>query len=385
MKGSRDKRRRKTPLLMPVLMFFLFLCICIPAYAQEDGDSGENATATVIHTFQVRSMEENEETYELLINDNVVVRYRTMHMGFSARERAMIILERVKKLGSTLQNANIAAGQINGSPVIMAGENLLITVTEADYKANNSSGEGLAGVWLNNIRKTLEEREKEALQNANEESGGSGQGGQVGKLTEDIIRETEDTNSEPGGEVERETENETGREPEAEREEDETEYETENEPDKEPKGESENEPAEEVEQGQDGSMTDTTVSSEENEMLRLINQERVKAGIPELAMDTDLVGVARLKSQDMINNNYFAHTSPTYGDPFRMMSSFDIEYQYAGENLSGSPDVELAHNSLMNSPGHRKNILNSNYTHVGIGIVDGGPYGKMFTQLFVGR
>ncbi len=339
MKESRGKRRRKTPLLRLVLMFILFLSICIPVYAQADGDSGENATATVIHNFQVRSMDENEDTYELLINDNVVVRYRTMQMGFSARERAMIIVERVKKLGGTLQTANITAGQINGSPVIMAGRNLLITITEADYKANNSSGEGLAGVWLNNIRKTLEEREKEALQNANEGNGDSGQGGQAGEITEDVNIENE----------------------------------------------SENEPAEEIKQEQDGSTIGTKVSAEESEMLKLINQERVKAGISELVMNPELVGVARLKSQDMINNNYFAHTSPTYGDPFRMMSSFGVEYRYAGENLSGSPDVELAHNSLMNSPGHRKNILNPNYTHIGIGIVDGGPYGKMFTQLFVGR
>jgi uncharacterized protein YkwD len=67
------------------------------------------------------------------------------------------------------------------------------------------------------------------------------------------------------------------------------------------------------------------------------------------------------------------------------MKSYGISYKYAGENIAGAPTVEKAHSSLMNSPGHRRNILNPNYTHVGIGIIDGGPYGKMFTQLFISK
>lgn len=125
-------------------------------------------------------------------------------------------------------------------------------------------------------------------------------------------------------------------------------------------------------------------SAQETQMLTMINSERAKAGVAPLRMNAELVKVARLKSQDMINQKYFAHTSPTYGDPFAMMRSFGINYRYAGENLAGNPSLNGAHTSLMNSPGHRQNILNPNYTQVGIGIIAGGPYGCMFTQLFIG-
>jgi len=92
-----------------------------------------------------------------------------------------------------------------------------------------------------------------------------------------------------------------------------------------------------------------------------------------------------MKSQDMVDKNYFAHQSPTYGSPFELMRSQGISYRTAGENLAGAPSVETAHRNLMNSPGHRANILNPNFTHVGVGIVNGGPYGKMFTQHFIGK
>ena len=99
----------------------------------------------------------------------------------------------------------------------------------------------------------------------------------------------------------------------------------------------------------------------------------------------ELTRLARLKSQDMINLNYFAHQSPTYGSPFDMMKAAGVTYRYAGENLAGAPTVEQAHTGLMNSPGHRANILNPNFTHIGIGAITGGRYGMMFTQMFVGR
>lgn len=118
------------------------------------------------------------------------------------------------------------------------------------------------------------------------------------------------------------------------------------------------------------------------QMLDLVNQERAKAGVKPLQMDSKLVELARLKSQDMIDKNYFAHTSPTYGDPFQMMRSFGVTYTTAGENLAGNPSLTGAHTSLMNSPGHRANILNPDFTHVGIGVVKGGKYGMMITQLF---
>jgi uncharacterized YkwD family protein len=141
-------------------------------------------------------------------------------------------------------------------------------------------------------------------------------------------------------------------------------------------------PTEPVTPTQDEAVVPT---ADEQKMLDLINQERAKAGVKPLTMDNELVKIARLKAQDMIDKKYFDHTSPTYGDPFKMMKTFGITYGYAGENLAGNQTVENAHVSLMNSPGHRKNILNPNYTYIGIGIVDGGPYGKMFTQLFISK
>jgi uncharacterized YkwD family protein len=126
------------------------------------------------------------------------------------------------------------------------------------------------------------------------------------------------------------------------------------------------------------------LTAEEAQMFNLVNQERVKMGLNELKIHEGLVKLARLKSKDMIDLGYFAHQSPTYGSPFDMMRRAGISFSYAGENLAGAPTVSRAHTALMNSPGHRANILNPNFTHLGIGIVDGGPYGKMFTQHFIG-
>jgi uncharacterized YkwD family protein len=127
------------------------------------------------------------------------------------------------------------------------------------------------------------------------------------------------------------------------------------------------------------------LTANEQQMLNLVNAERSKLGILPLQADTQLTKLARMKSQDMISKNYFSHQSPTYGSPFDMLKMYGVSYKTAGENIAGNGSVSGAHTSLMNSSGHRANILNKAYTHVGIGIVDGGQYGKMFTQLFVGR
>lgn len=119
-------------------------------------------------------------------------------------------------------------------------------------------------------------------------------------------------------------------------------------------------------------------------MVDLVNAERAKNGVAPLTVNYKLTGVARIKAQDMIDNNYFAHNSPTYGSPTDMMKKFGITYRTAGENLAGAPDVDTAHKNLMNSSGHRANILNGNFKEVGIGVVEGGPYGKMFVQMFIG-
>jgi len=124
------------------------------------------------------------------------------------------------------------------------------------------------------------------------------------------------------------------------------------------------------------------LTAQETQMINLINQARALEGLPALQVDMRLVATARAKSQDMITNNYFGHTSPTLGSPFAQMRLAGINFKAAAENIAGAPDVVTAHNNLMNSSGHRANILSSKYTHIGVGIVRGGPYGMMFTQHF---
>jgi len=126
------------------------------------------------------------------------------------------------------------------------------------------------------------------------------------------------------------------------------------------------------------------LSAEERRMLELVNGERAKAGLNPLAADLRMSDVAELKSADMVQNQYFSHQSPVYGSPFDMLDRFGIRYRTAGENIACNRDAEAAHAALMASRGHRENILNPQYTRIGIGIVDGGPCGKMFTQLFAG-
>lgn len=127
------------------------------------------------------------------------------------------------------------------------------------------------------------------------------------------------------------------------------------------------------------------LTAQEQQMLNLVNGERAKHGLAPLKADLQLTKLARMKSQDMISHNYFSHNSPTYGSPFQMMQRYGVSYKTAGENIAGNGSVASAHQALMNSPGHRANILKSGFTHVGIGVVSGGRYGMMFTQMFVGR
>ncbi len=129
--------------------------------------------------------------------------------------------------------------------------------------------------------------------------------------------------------------------------------------------------------------TDTSISSYESEVIRLVNEIRKENGLKELTTDWQLSRVARYKSQDMKNNNYFSHTSPTYGSPFDMMKSFGISYKSAGENIAkGQKTPQAVVNAWMNSSGHRANILNSSYTHIGVGYVADGNY---WTQMFISK
>ena len=129
--------------------------------------------------------------------------------------------------------------------------------------------------------------------------------------------------------------------------------------------------------------TDASVTSYEKEVVRLVNEIRVKNGLKELTYDWELSRVARYKSQDMKDNRYFSHTSPVYGSPFQMLKSFGISYRSAGENIArGQATPQAVVHAWMNSPGHRANILNASFTRIGVGYVAQGHY---WTQMFIGR
>ncbi|WP_367112724.1 CAP domain-containing protein [Virgibacillus sp.] len=135
---------------------------------------------------------------------------------------------------------------------------------------------------------------------------------------------------------------------------------------------------------QEPSQTDKSELSQfEQEVVDLTNQERAKQGLPALKVDTELSKVARAKSKDMAANGYFAHNSPTYGSPFDMMKQFGISYSTAGENIAkGQRSPQEVVNAWMNSQGHRENIMNAKFTHIGVGYVEQGNH---WTQQFIGK
>lgn len=126
------------------------------------------------------------------------------------------------------------------------------------------------------------------------------------------------------------------------------------------------------------------VTSIENQVIQLVNQERTARGISPLRANLQLSRVARYKSQDMLNNNYFSHISPVYGSPFKMMESFGIRFVAAGENIAlGQRSPQEVMNSWMNSPGHRANILSEAFTEIGVGYAKGPTGRNYWTQMFV--
>lgn len=136
----------------------------------------------------------------------------------------------------------------------------------------------------------------------------------------------------------------------------------------------------------DNQVTTGSFLSFQKEVVRLVNVERSKRGLSELSFNTELSNVATLKSQDMINKNYFDHTSPTYGSPFDMMKQFNISYRTAGENIAkGQRTPAEVVNSWMNSSGHRANILNANFTDIGIGVAKSSNGTLYWTQMFIGK
>lgn len=118
------------------------------------------------------------------------------------------------------------------------------------------------------------------------------------------------------------------------------------------------------------------------EILRLTNQYRASYGLKALSLDSAVTKVAQEKANDMARNNYFSHTSPTYGSPFQMLKSFGVSYRAAGENIAkGYSGAKSVVEGWMNSEGHRANILNSSFTKLGVGYNSSGNY---WVQIFVG-
>lgn len=126
---------------------------------------------------------------------------------------------------------------------------------------------------------------------------------------------------------------------------------------------------------------DANTIAVETRVIELTNVERRNNGLADLQADSSLSGVAREKSHDMQKNNYFSHTSPTYGSPFDMMRDMGISFMAAGENIAmGQQTPEQVVEAWMNSEGHRRNILREDYTHIGVGYIPDGSY---WTQMFI--
>ena len=128
--------------------------------------------------------------------------------------------------------------------------------------------------------------------------------------------------------------------------------------------------------------TTASLSAQEQTAGNLLNSDRARYNLAPLALDPELCRIARIKSQDMRDNQYFAHTSPTYGDVRSMLRHFGYNFTAAGENIAHHATIEKSQAALISSPGHRKNILSSGYTKVGIGVALDENGFVYLTQIF---
>lgn len=126
------------------------------------------------------------------------------------------------------------------------------------------------------------------------------------------------------------------------------------------------------------------MSDDEKLVLAFVNQEREKNGLENLEPIVELQEVAKIKANDIVENKYFAHNSPTLGTPFELLKSYNITYKIAGENLAGNITSRKAVEAWMNSPSHKENILEEKYKYTGIAVVNSEKYGKVFVQFFLG-
>lgn len=126
----------------------------------------------------------------------------------------------------------------------------------------------------------------------------------------------------------------------------------------------------------------TVDEASESQMFAMVNNERSKQGLAPLTWTPSIVPVARNHAKDMWERHYFSHYSPEGHDVGDRLNASGIAYSFAGENLAMAPTVQTAMNGLMNSEGHRANILEPGFTKIGIGVIDNGVYGKIFVQVF---
>ena len=131
----------------------------------------------------------------------------------------------------------------------------------------------------------------------------------------------------------------------------------------------------------------TKVSMSENEQIvfNLINNARTKKGLKKLTAGINITKLAGLKADDMVSKEYFSHSSPTYGDPFKMLTNNKVEYKTAGENIAGNPSLEDAVNAWLESETHKQNIYSSSYNYLGIGVTKSPIYGYIIVAMFIGQ
>jgi len=128
--------------------------------------------------------------------------------------------------------------------------------------------------------------------------------------------------------------------------------------------------------------TTNSITAQEQTAWNLLNSDRIANGLPALTFDAELSRIARVKSQDMRDNHYFAHESPTYGNVRDMLRHFGYSFTGAGENIAHHANVTKAQAAFMSSEGHRRNILSTAWTKAGIGIAYDAQGYIYLTQIF---
>lgn len=143
-------------------------------------------------------------------------------------------------------------------------------------------------------------------------------------------------------------------------------------------------------QAQPAGLDTSPMDAASQELFDDTNRRRVSSGLAPLRANGYLVGIARIRSQDMADHNYFAHVSPVTGDnAFTLMDHHGVPYGWAGENLAknnypASEAEGVAEVALWNSPPHRENILNPNYTDMGIALAVDPSGMNYFAIIFTG-